>query len=127
MNIKPLLFFIAFSFLNVSIFFSQSTKNTEKKDSTEEYVNRITNNISLTKEEKTKLYKLRKEYDLKTIKVNNIYKNHTKLNEERLKINVEYSEMIVKKFGKKRGIEILEASKVLKGFYLVDNKLKNTH
>jgi hypothetical protein len=42
------------------------------------------------------------------------YKNHSKLNDERLKFNIEYSQSVVEEFGKQKGIEILEASKYLK-------------
>lgn len=119
MNLKIL---YLFSFLFFA--FTQHVtcqKNTDETivDYVNEYIKRVNKNLELTKLEKGKLFKLKETYYKKYLFVEHKYKNHSKLDDQRIKVNLAYSKSVVQEFGKKRGIEILEASKILAGTYSV--------
>jgi hypothetical protein len=39
-----------------------------------------------------------------------------------LKVNIEFSKLVVQEFGKQKGLQILEASKIVMGTYLIKTK-----
>jgi len=117
--IYHLLILIFFGVLTVN---GQEVKNSNKKEVINKYIARINSKVILSDEEKNKLFLLKEKHTDKVLKTEKKYKNHAKLKDEILKLNAEYSEFVVKEFGKKRGVEILEAARTLKGAYLI--KLK---
>lgn len=93
--------------------------------SIKDYIRTIDKSINLSEKEEEQLYAIKKSNDIKSMNIEQKFKDHVRLNEERLKLNIEFSKSIVEKFGKKRGFEILEATKVLKASYFVNNINKN--
>lgn len=118
-HISTLLIFIFFGVLTVK---GQEVKKPNKKEEINKYISRINSKVILSDDEKDKLFQLKEKHTDKILKTEKKYKNHTKLKDEILKLNAEYSEFIVKEFGKKRGVEILEAARILQGAYSI--KLK---
>jgi hypothetical protein len=116
MNLR-IIFFIFFLIVGKS--YCQNNKEIKIEISVKNYLDRINQNMTLTKLEKEKLFTFKKNHLQKLSFVENKYKNHAKLSDEMLKINIGYKKSIVIEFGKKRGLQILEASKVLKGSYFV--------
>lgn len=119
MNLRIILFIF---FLIVGKSYCQNNKEIKIEISVKNYLDRINQNMTLTKLEKEKLFTFKKNHLQKLSFVENKYKNHAKLSDEMLKINIGYKKSIVIEFGKKRGVQILEASKVLKGSYFVEIK-----
>jgi hypothetical protein len=78
------------------------------------YIERIEKTIELTKEEKTKLYNIKKVHTVDFWKVTADFKDKPELAEEKQKISKTYSKSIIETFGRKRGLEILKASRVKK-------------
>ena len=103
----------------VSVFMglnAMAQDNMEKRieNNVKAYIERVEGNITLTDEEKTKLYTLKKEHTISFWKVNEDFKDKPELQEERVKLNKDCSQKIVKDFGRTRGVEILKASRVKK-------------
>ncbi|MGY8939132.1 MAG: hypothetical protein ACKVK4_04055 [Flavobacteriales bacterium] len=93
---------------------AQNNMDKRVENNVKAYIERIEGNITLTIEEKTKLFDLKKEHTIGFWKINEEFKDKPELQEERVKLNKEFSEKIVKEFGRKRGVEILKASRVKK-------------
>jgi hypothetical protein len=78
------------------------------------YIERIENNIKLSKEEKDKIYELKKTHTISFWEVAKKFKEQPELKDEKTKVSKALSQSIVKEFGRKRGVEILKASRVKK-------------
>lgn len=90
--------------------------------STQSYIDIINKNIYLTKLENEKLFALKKNLTKKLKLVEDKYKNHFKLNDEILKLKIEFSKLVVEEFGKQKGLQIIELSKIIKGSYSIKSK-----
>jgi outer membrane protein assembly factor BamA len=93
---------------------AQTNREKRVENNVKAYVDRVEGNIKLTDEEKTKLYELKKEHTIGFWKLRDDLKDKPELKEERVKLNKEFSEKIVKEFARIRGVEILKASRVKK-------------
>ena len=68
----------------------------------------------LSKEEKDKIYELKKTHTISFWEVAKKFKDQPELNDKKTKVSKAFSQSIVKEFGRKRGFEILKASRVKK-------------
>ena len=99
--------FVAFS----SSLIAQSNLEKRIKANVDAYIERVEKNTTLTKEEKTKLFELKKEHTEKFWKLSEELKDKPELQEERQKLNIAYGKNVMEKFGKERGKEILIAAR----------------
>jgi len=114
--------FVIFVFFIVAKTYSQDNQEKKINITIQTYLARINDNIYLTKTENEKLFILKRNQTKNLKLVEDKYKNHFKLNDEILKVNIEFSKLVVKEFGKQKGLQILEASKIVMGTYLIKTK-----
>lgn len=115
-------FFLIFVFFIVGKAYCQDNNEKKIDISTQSYIDRINKNIYLTKLENEKLFALKKNLTKKLKLVEDKYKNHFKLNDEILKLKIEFSKLVVEEFGKQKGLQIIELSKIIKGSYSIKSK-----
>ena len=114
--------FVIFVFFIVAKTYSQDNQEKKINITIQTYLARINDNIYLTKTENEKLFILKRNQTKNLKLVEDKYKNHFKLNDEILKVNIEFSKLVVQEFGKQKGLQILEASKIVMGTYLIKTK-----
>lgn len=90
---------------------AQSVLEKRIKANVDAYIERVEKNTTLTKDEKTKLFELKKDHTEKFWKISEEYKGKPELQEKRQEINVAYGKSITDAFGKERGLEILKAAR----------------
>jgi hypothetical protein len=110
---KQILVVTLFVFMGLNAL-SQNNLDKRVENNVLAYIARVEGNITLTKEEKTKICALKKEHTIKFWKLNRDFKDKPELKEERVKLNKQFSESIRTGFGRTRGLEILKASRVEK-------------
>lgn len=110
---KQILIIVAFFTMAVSV---SAQSNYEKRvdDNVNAYLERIEDNIKLTPDEKNKIYKLKKTHTEEYWKATEEFKEKPELAEEKEKVSKIFSQGIITTFGRKRGLEILKASRVKK-------------
>jgi len=107
---KSILFTLLFVAFSMSSF---AQKNLEKriKANVDAYIERVEKNTTLTAEEKTKLFGLKKDHTENFWKISQEYKDKPELKAKRQEINIAYGKSIMDAFGKERGREILKAAR----------------
>jgi hypothetical protein len=93
---------------------AQTNREKRVENNVKAYVDRVEGNIKLIDEEKTKLFELKKEHTISFWEVAKKFKDQPELKDEKTKVSKAFSQSIVKEFGRKRGFEILKASRVKK-------------
>jgi len=110
---KKTILFLFLAAMSSSLF-SQTNYDKRVENNVNAYIERVENNITLSKEEKEKIFDLKKVHTINFWKVTEELKDKPTLDEERKKVGKAFSSAMIEEFGRKRGLEILKASRVKK-------------